>query len=67
MCRLKIACTDSNRYRDSGIIMVNHRYNRTPSDHCVFVKKFSNRKFIIPLLYMDDMLIIVVTLVKLTN
>ena len=38
--------------------MVEHGYDRTASDHCVFVKKFSDGEFIILLLYVDDMLII---------
>ena len=33
-------------------------YKKTTSDHCVFVKKFSNDDFIVLLLYVDDMLII---------
>ncbi|KAL6347018.1 hypothetical protein AAG906_012269 [Vitis piasezkii] len=38
--------------------MVEHGYDRTASDHCVFVKKFSDGEFIILLLYVDDMLIV---------
>ena len=38
--------------------MVEHGYDRTASDHCVFVKKFSYGEFIILLLYVDDMLIV---------
>jgi len=38
--------------------MVEHGYDKTTSDHCVFVKKFSNGEFIILLLYVDDMLIV---------
>ena len=38
--------------------MVEYWYDRIASDHCVFVKKFSDGKFIILLLYMDDMLIV---------
>ena len=38
--------------------MADHRYNKTASDHCVFVKKFSDGNFIILLLYVDDMLIV---------
>jgi hypothetical protein len=38
--------------------MVEHEYDRTTSDHCVFVKKFSDGEFIILLLYVDDMLIV---------
>ena len=38
--------------------MVEHGYDRNASDHCVFVKKFSDEEFIILLLYVDDMLIV---------
>ena len=38
--------------------MVEHGYDRTASNHCVFVKKFSDREVIILLLYVDDMLIV---------
>jgi len=36
--------------------MMDHGYDKTFSDHCVFVKKFPNEKYIILLLYVDDML-----------
>ena len=45
-------------YKKFDSFMVEHRYDRTASDHCVFVKKFFNGEFIILLLYMDDMLIV---------
>ena len=38
--------------------MVGHGYTRTNADHCVYVRKFPNGKFIILLLYVDDMLIV---------
>ena len=38
--------------------MVGHGYDRTSSDPCVFVRKFSDDDFIILLLYVDDMLIV---------
>mgnify|MGYP002775293705 CR=1 FL=1 len=38
--------------------MLDLRYNRTNSDHCVFFKKFSNGDCVILLLYVDDMLIV---------
>ncbi|BBH05263.1 hypothetical protein Prudu_016603 [Prunus dulcis] len=38
--------------------MIEHRYWRTTSDHCVFVKIFHDGEFIILLLYVDDMLIV---------
>jgi len=38
--------------------MMDHEYDKTSSDHCVFVKKFPGGKYIILLLYVDDMLIV---------
>lgn len=38
--------------------MVEHRYDKSTFDHCVFIKKFSNSYFIILLLYLDDMMIV---------
>lgn len=38
--------------------MIDHGYQRTNSDHCVFVKRFDDGEFIILLLYVDDMLIV---------
>ena len=38
--------------------MVGYGYTRTDVDHCVYVKQFPNGKFIILLLYVDDMLIV---------
>ena len=38
--------------------MMGHRYDKTSSDHCVFVKKFPNGNYIILLLYVEDMLIV---------
>ena len=37
---------------------MDHRYDKTFSNHCVFVKKFPGGKYIILLLYVDDMLIV---------
>jgi len=37
--------------------MCEHGYKKATSDHCVFVKRFANNDFIIPL-YVDDMLIV---------
>jgi hypothetical protein len=45
-------------YKKFDSFMVDHGYDRTTSDHCVFVKKFSNGEFIILLLYVDDILIV---------
>jgi len=38
--------------------MVDHGYDKTISDHCVFMKRFSDGNFIILLLYVDDILIV---------
>ncbi len=38
--------------------MVGHGYTRTDADPCVYVRKFPNGKFIILLLYVDDMLMV---------
>ena len=38
--------------------MVGHECTRTNADHCVYVRKFPNGKFVILLLYADDILII---------
>ena len=45
-------------YKKFDLFMVGHRYTRTNADHCVYVKKFPNGKFVILLLYVDDMLIV---------
>ena len=45
-------------YKKFDSFMLNHGYNRTNTDHCVFVKKFSDGDFVILLLYVDDMLIV---------
>ena len=45
-------------YKKFESFMSNHGYMKINSDHCVFVKKFSDDNFIIVLLYVDDMLII---------
>ena len=45
-------------YKFFDSFMLNHGYNRTNTDHCVFVKKFPNGDFFILLLYVDDMLIV---------
>lgn len=38
--------------------MTAQEYHRTTTNHCVYVKKFSEGDFIILLLYVDDMLIV---------
>ena len=48
----------SQWYTKFDSFMIEHGYDRTASDHCVFVKKFFDGEFIILLLYVDDMLIV---------
>jgi len=45
-------------YKKFESVMGEQGYQKTTSDHCVFVQKFSDDDFIILLLYVDDMLII---------
>ena len=45
-------------YKKFDSFMMSREYKRTTSNHCVFVKRFSDSDFIILLLYVDDMLII---------
>lgn len=45
-------------YKKFDLFPIEHRYRRTTSDHCVFVKRFFDGDFIILLLYVDHMLII---------
>lgn len=45
-------------YKKFDSFMVDHGYQRTTSDTCVFIKRFIYGDFIILLLYVDDMLII---------
>jgi ATP-binding cassette subfamily B (MDR/TAP) protein 1 len=45
-------------YKKFESVMREQGYKKTTSDHCVFVRKFSDDDFIILLLYVDDMLIV---------
>ena len=45
-------------YKKFDSFMMGHEYTRTNADHCVYVRKFPNGKFVILLLYVDDMLIV---------
>lgn len=63
MCQLKknlyrLKQAPRQWYKKFDSFMVEHGYDKTTFDHCVFVKKFSDGGFIILLLYMDDMLIV---------
>jgi hypothetical protein len=63
VCRLKKSLYGLKQaprlwYKKFNSFMIDHGYDRTTLDHCVFVKKFSDEEFIILLLYVDDMLIV---------
>lgn len=45
-------------YKKFDSFMEKNEHNRTTANHCIFIKKFSNKDFIILLLYVDDMLIV---------
>ena len=45
-------------YKKLDSFVMSHGYNKTTSNLCVFIRKFSNDDFKILLLYIDDMLII---------
>lgn len=45
-------------YKKFDSFMMSHEYTKTDADHCVYVKTFRGNKFIILLLYVDDMLIV---------
>ena len=38
--------------------MLEHRFQKTQVDHCVFIKRYDEGDFLILLLYVDDMLIV---------
>ncbi|GKV28962.1 hypothetical protein SLEP1_g37944 [Rubroshorea leprosula] len=45
-------------YRKFDSFMGEHKFARTESDHCVYVKRYPDGDFLILLLYVDDMLIV---------
>ncbi|GAA0140720.1 transmembrane signal receptor [Lithospermum erythrorhizon] len=45
-------------YKKFDSFMGEYGFTRTLTDHCVFIKRFSNDDFIVLLLYVDDMLIV---------
>ena len=45
-------------YKKFDSFMMNHGYTRTDADHCVYFRVFPDGKFLILLLYVDDMLIV---------
>jgi len=38
--------------------MLEHGFQRLEADHCVYIKRYDQGKYIILLLYVDDMLIV---------
>ena len=63
VCRLKKSLYGLKQaprqwYKKFDSFMVGQGYTQTNADHCVYVKKFPNGKFLILLLYVDDMLIV---------
>ena len=63
VCRLKKSLCELKHapkqwYKKFDSFMVGHGYTKTDADHCVYVKTFPGDKFIILLLYVDDMLIV---------
>ena len=45
-------------YKKFDSFMMGHGYRRTAADYCVYFKRYPGEKFIILLLYVDDMLIV---------
>ena len=45
-------------YKKFDSFVVGHWYQRTTTNYCVYFKRFPGEKFIILLLYVDDMLIV---------
>ena len=63
MCKLKKSLYGLKQvprqwYKKFDPFLMSHGYNRTSSDRCVFIRKFSDDDFIILFLYVDDLLII---------
>ena len=63
VCKLKknlygLKQAPRQQYKKFDSFMVGHEYMRTNANHCVYVRKFPNGKFVILLLYVDDMLIV---------
>ena len=63
MCKLKknlygLKQAPRQWYKKFESVMEEQGYQKTISDHCVFVQKFSDDDFVILLLYVDDILIV---------
>ena len=63
MCRLKKSLYGLKQdprqwYKKFESFMMEHKFQKTQVDHCVFVKRYDEGDFLILLLYVDDMLIV---------
>ena len=63
VCKLKktlygLKQAPSQWYKKFDSFMVSYEYTKINANHCVYVKKFPDVKFLILLLYVDDMLIV---------
>ena len=63
VCRLKKSLYGLKQaprqwYKKFESFMMEHRFQKTQVDHCVFVKRYEEGDFLILLLYVDDMLIV---------
>ena len=63
VCRLKKSLYGLKQaprqwYRKFDSFMLEHGFQRLEVDHCVYIKRYDQGKYIILLLYVDDMLIV---------
>ena len=63
VCRLKKSLYGLKQaprqwYKKFESFMTEHKFMKTESDHCVFVKKYETKDFLILLLYVDVMWIV---------
>ena len=63
VCRLKKSLYGLKQpphqwYKKFGSLMLDHGFKRLEVDHCVYIKSYDWEKYIISLLYVDDMLIV---------
>jgi len=63
VCRLKKSLYGLKQaprqwYKKFDAFMLEHSFSRLEADHCVYIKRYGQGKYIILLLYVDDMLIV---------
>lgn len=63
VCRLKkslygLKHAPRQWYKKFDSFMLEHGFQRLEADHCVYIKRYDQGKYIILLLYVDDMLIV---------